>query len=207
MSTPSSQRLKGGARHDIAVNGPALAAHALRADLVDEIHNVHLPRGRRRRKTVLPGSCAVEAGIGRRAPVPQRRGLSAVRCPWLIEVKGAPMNRCSPYLLSILRIIAAFVYMVHGTQKLFFSCTVPDATPSSAVSGRRHYRDFWWLAFVAWTIHSTRRLHSFRRDGCCLLQVPRTTGILAAAERRRRRGALLLHVPLFREHGWRAVEL
>jgi putative oxidoreductase len=29
------------------------------------------------------------------------------------------MNRWSPYLLSILRIIAAFVYMVHGTQKLF----------------------------------------------------------------------------------------
>jgi putative oxidoreductase len=29
------------------------------------------------------------------------------------------MNRWSPYLLSILRIIAAFVYGVHGTQKLF----------------------------------------------------------------------------------------
>jgi len=29
------------------------------------------------------------------------------------------MNRWSPYLLSILRIIAAFVFMVHGTQKLF----------------------------------------------------------------------------------------
>ena len=29
------------------------------------------------------------------------------------------MNRWSPYFLSILRIIAAFVYGVHGTQKLF----------------------------------------------------------------------------------------
>ena len=29
------------------------------------------------------------------------------------------MNRWSPYFLSILRIIAAFVYTVHGTQKLF----------------------------------------------------------------------------------------
>lgn len=29
------------------------------------------------------------------------------------------MNRFSPYLLSILRIVAAFVYMAHGTQKLF----------------------------------------------------------------------------------------
>ena len=31
------RRLKGGARHDISVNGLALAAHALRAGLVDEI--------------------------------------------------------------------------------------------------------------------------------------------------------------------------
>jgi dihydrofolate reductase len=31
------RRLKGGPRHDITVNGPALAAHASRAGLVDEI--------------------------------------------------------------------------------------------------------------------------------------------------------------------------
>jgi dihydrofolate reductase len=31
------QRPKGDARHDIAVNGPGLAAHALRAGLVDEL--------------------------------------------------------------------------------------------------------------------------------------------------------------------------
>src|SRR4051812_3555585 len=29
------------------------------------------------------------------------------------------MNRWSPYVLSILRIIVGFVYMAHGTQKLF----------------------------------------------------------------------------------------
>jgi len=29
------------------------------------------------------------------------------------------MNRWSPYFLSILRIVVAFVYGVHGTQKLF----------------------------------------------------------------------------------------
>ena len=33
--------------------------------------------------------------------------------------EGDPVNRWSPYFLSILRIIAAFVYGVHGTQKLF----------------------------------------------------------------------------------------
>jgi len=36
-------RLKGDARHDITVNGPALAAHALRAGLVDEIQMLICP--------------------------------------------------------------------------------------------------------------------------------------------------------------------
>ncbi|HEV8430733.1 MAG TPA: hypothetical protein VGQ41_22720 [Pyrinomonadaceae bacterium] len=53
------RRLKGDARRDITVNVPKLAAHALRAGLVERASNV-----RRCRKTVLPGSCAVEAGIG-----------------------------------------------------------------------------------------------------------------------------------------------
>ena len=34
-------------------------------------------------------------------------------------VAGDPVNRWSPYFLSILRIVTAFVYGVHGTQKLF----------------------------------------------------------------------------------------
>ena len=33
--------------------------------------------------------------------------------------EGVPVSRWSPYFLSILRIIVAFVYGVHGTQKLF----------------------------------------------------------------------------------------
>ena len=28
-------------------------------------------------------------------------------------------NRATPYLLSVLRVVAAFVYVAHGTQKLF----------------------------------------------------------------------------------------
>ena len=47
------------------------------------------------------------------------------------------MNRWSPYFLSILRIIAAFVYGVHGTQKLFsFPAPFPVPHLPSAVSGR-----------------------------------------------------------------------
>ena len=37
------RRLKGDARHDITVNGPGLAAHALRAGLVDELQMLVCP--------------------------------------------------------------------------------------------------------------------------------------------------------------------
>src|SRR5882762_9742868 len=48
------RRLKAEAEHDITVDGPQLAAQAMRAGLVD-VSNDCLPRGRRQRKTVLPG--------------------------------------------------------------------------------------------------------------------------------------------------------
>jgi len=51
-------------RHDITVNGPRLAAHALRAGLVDELQIFGCPAIIGGGKTVLPGRCAVEAGIG-----------------------------------------------------------------------------------------------------------------------------------------------
>jgi dihydrofolate reductase len=41
------RRLKGDARHDITVSGPGLAAHALRAGLVDEIQKFICPAGKR----------------------------------------------------------------------------------------------------------------------------------------------------------------
>jgi len=81
------RRLKADVRHDITVDGPELAAHALRAGLVDDFKD-RLPCSRRRRKTVLPGSWAAETGVGQRAPVPPRRGRSAIRRPWLIETRG-----------------------------------------------------------------------------------------------------------------------
>ena len=34
-------------------------------------------------------------------------------------MKSAGLSRLTPYLLSVLRIAAAFVYVAHGTQKLF----------------------------------------------------------------------------------------
>jgi len=43
-----------------------------------------------------------------------------------IEAESLPVYRWSPYLLSLLRIVAAFTYMAHGMQKLF---GLPAALP------------------------------------------------------------------------------
>jgi len=125
-----------------------------------------------------------------------------VRCPWLIELKGAPMNRWSPYLLSILRIIAAFVYMVHGTQKLFgfpAPFPMPHLPPLFLAGGM--IETFGGLLLL---------LGLFTRPVAFILsgEMAVAAGILAAAERWARRGALLLYLPtISREHRWRAVEL
>ena len=58
------------AEHDITVDGSELAAQAIRPGLVDEFQNDCLPRGRRQRKTVLPGWCAAGPRADRGAPLP-----------------------------------------------------------------------------------------------------------------------------------------
>ena len=34
-------------------------------------------------------------------------------------MKSSGLSRLTPYLLSVLRLVAAFVYVAHGTQKMF----------------------------------------------------------------------------------------
>jgi dihydrofolate reductase len=80
--------LKADVRHDITVDGPELAARV--KGWSRRVSKDRLPSGRRRRKTVFPGSCATEAGVGQRAPVPLRRGRSAVHRPWLRTDPLAP---------------------------------------------------------------------------------------------------------------------
>ena len=58
------RRLKADARHDITVNGPGLAAHALRAGLVDELQMFVCPAVVGAGNRFFPGSCGVEGGIG-----------------------------------------------------------------------------------------------------------------------------------------------
>ena len=118
------------------------------------------------------------------------------------------MNRWSPYLLSILRIIAAFVYVVHGTQKLFgfpAPFPMPHLPPLFLAGGI--IETFGGLLLLLGLFTRPVVFILSGEMAVAYFKVPRTAGILAAGERRRRRGALLLHVLLFREHEWRTVEL
>src|SRR5207237_626953 len=51
------------------------------------------------------------------APRPSR--CDARLSPRAAKVMTMPLSRFQPVLLSILRMIAAFVFLAHGTQKLF----------------------------------------------------------------------------------------
>jgi putative oxidoreductase len=49
-------------------------------------------------------------------------------------MKSSGLSRLTPYLLSVLRIVAAFVYVAHGTQKLFGVPGHPFHAPVFALS-------------------------------------------------------------------------
>ncbi len=85
-------QLKAGAAHDLTVDGPELAAQALRAGLVDEIQMMtpcvgaqrhRLPGGGRRREALLPGRRMAGGGAAGGATVQQRRRCPALCRPWL----------------------------------------------------------------------------------------------------------------------------
>jgi dihydrofolate reductase len=86
------RRLKASAAHDLTVDGPELAAQALRAGLVDEIQPMtlrvgaqrhRLPGGGRGREALFPRRRAAEPGAAGGAALQQRRRRPALRRPWL----------------------------------------------------------------------------------------------------------------------------
>ena len=49
-------------------------------------------------------------------------------------MKSSGLSRFTPYLLSVLRLVAAFVYIAHGTQKIFGVPGQPLHAPVLAVT-------------------------------------------------------------------------
>jgi len=95
----------------------------------------------------------------------------------------------APHARSLLRIIAAFLFMAHGTQKLFGT---PVAEPRDPVE-------------LLTLVGAAGILEAFggRRDGGGVLPAPLTAELLADPQRRRAGGALQLPVPVpVRDRRW-----
>jgi hypothetical protein len=99
------------------------------------------------------------------------------------------MKSLTPYLLSVLRIVAAFVYVAHGTQKLFgfpghpFHAPVLAATMMGAAG---------MIETIGGIVHQAGGVLHLGADGGRLFHAARAEGVLADHDRRRARGAVLL---------------
>ena len=80
----------------------------------------------------------------------------------------------APYILSIIRVVIALMFMEHGTSKLL-GYPAPTATPDP-------FTLLWFAAIIEigggallalWTVDAARGLHHVRRDGNRLFYEPR----------------------------------
>jgi dihydrofolate reductase len=92
------RELKAGAIRDLEVGGPTLAAHAIRAGLVDGYHLLICPDHRGRRQSLSARQGLREARTSRRTQVRQRSGLRSVPSeelmrPMTPSICGHPIPR------------------------------------------------------------------------------------------------------------------
>jgi uncharacterized membrane protein YphA (DoxX/SURF4 family) len=73
----------------------------------------------------------------------------------------------APRVLSVLRIVAALLFMEHGTQKLLAFPPSPNPGPAllslSGIAGV--FELFGWRSARRGPVHAAGSLHSLRRDG------------------------------------------
>ena len=124
-------------------------------------------------------------------------------------MNGPIPNRWSPYLLSVLRIIAAFTFISHGTQKLLAFPVLEPRDPVPLLS-------MYGLAGVLESVGGLllflglfTRPVAFLLAGhmaFCVLHRACAERLLASAEWGGSRGAVLLHLAVSRRGGARALE-
>ena len=87
------RELKASAERDLTVGGPALAAHAFEAALVDEVPPLPLAGARRRRQACSSRSCPPEARAAGRARIRQRHRLPPLPGRRVGDVGSAGLDR------------------------------------------------------------------------------------------------------------------
>ena len=121
---------------------------------------------------------------------------------------SATCARIQPILLSVLRIVTAYLFLLHGTAKFFgFPTAMGSGSPEGLmlVAGyfgnrRRHHAD-------SRNVYPSYRLRPVRSDGGCLLYGTRCQRFCAvpACQRRRIGSLVLLRVPLSRSSRRRLI--
>src|SRR4051795_2483951 len=103
----------------------------------------------------------------------------------------------APRVLSIMRIMAALLFLEHGTQKLFNFPPGPNHPAFFTLN--------WWQAIIelvgggascAWVVYAAGRFHSLRRHGRGLFHVACAAEFLPGGECGRFGDPLLLHLLL-----------
>ena len=111
--------------------------------------------------------------------------------------------RCAPYVLSMVRIVAALLFFEHGTSRLFgWPSPLPTPAPLSM---------YWFAGAIELVGGALLALGLFTRPvaliiGVCLFHQPCAGGLFPDSEPRRRRHSLLLHLSLYRVRRRRPLE-
>jgi putative oxidoreductase len=113
----------------------------------------------------------------------------------------------APRVLSVLRIVAALLFMEHGTQKLLGFPPSPNPGPTLlSIFGIAGLLELIGGALLAAGLFTRPVAFILSGDGGRLLDGARTPQLLSSAQRRGTSHSLLLRVPLSRVCGWRSVE-
>lgn len=103
-------------------------------------------------------------------------------------------------LLSILGIVIAFLFLSHGSAKLFGIPVVqhPGLVPLFSMLGLAGVLEFFGGLFIPFgAVYTPGSLYSVGRNGRSLLYGPCTEGVLASSEWRGVGRTVLLCIPLF----------